>query len=461
MANAFFNEEAEGAVLHSFLMHPKMQKQIALLTADDFHNLEYQKIFSAMQSMYMGKQEIDLVTISSKLTEMYGKDGNSLVQTAAEVSSGFFDTWAFDSHIQILKSCTTRRSIWKIVDAADKDLRDDSIDTSAILEKVRQQLRDLTISKHSWKSMPDVLMDTFTALEKKQKGEEPAMQTGISGLDAILAGFHPGEFTIIGARPAIGKSAFGGFAALNAANNGYKVGICSREMSSVQYGARIIARGSQVDPKKLRTGELDAEDWVQITNAIHLYSRADVSFIFTAKYVEDLRAEVQRKVDSGEMDLLLVDYIQLLQARQRFDRDYLRVAYVSKMLKDMSIDFNIAVVGLAQVGRQSDGTMPTLAELRGSGDLEQDADNVIFLHRPSSEQDKYVHPADRPLFPALKENGLQYIAVQVAKQRQGPIGTVATIFNPARMMYTMIQRQPAQPAAAPKAEPVDNETDDE
>ena len=458
MANAFFNEEAEGAVLHSFLMHPKTQKQIAILSADDFHNQEYQKIFSAMQNMYMGKQEIDLVTISSKLSEMYGNDANRLTQVAIEVSSGFFDTWAFDSHIQILKSCTTRRNIWKIIDAADKELRDDGIDTSAILEKVRQQLRDLTISKHSWKSMPDVLMDTFAALERKQNGEEPAMQTGISGLDAILAGFHPGEFTIIGARPAVGKSAFGGFVALSAATNGYKVGICSREMSSVQYGARIIARGCQVDPKKLRTGELDADDWVQITEAAQLYSQADISFIFTAKYVEDLRAEVQRKVDSGELDMLVVDYIQLLQTRIRFDKDYLRIGYVSKMLKDMSIDFNIAVVGLAQVGRQSDGTMPSLAELRGSGDLEQDADNVIFLHRPSSEQDKYVHPADRTMFPALKENGLQYIAIQVAKQRQGPIGTVATIFNPGRMLYTMIQRQQPRPQST---EPEENEDSEE
>lgn len=459
MANAFFNEEAEGAVLHTFLMHPSKQKQIAQLTTDDFHSPNYQKVFSAMQAMYMEQQEIDLVTINAKLSELFSTEGKQLTEVIVNLSSEFFDTWAFDSHIQILKSCTARRNIWKIIDATDKELRDDSIDTNVILEKVRQQLRDLTISKHSWKSISDVLMDTFTALDRKQKGEEPAMLTGLSNLDAILAGFHPGEFTIIGARPAVGKSAFGGFVALSAAANGYKVGICSREMSSVQYGTRIIARGSQVDPKKLRTGELDGDDWAQIAEAIQLYSHTNISFIFTAKYVEDLRAEVQRKVDSGEMDMLVVDYIQLLQCKQRYDKDYLRIAYVSKMLKDMSMDFNIAVVGLAQVGRQSDGTMPSLAELRGSGDLEQDADNVIFLHRPSSEQDKYVHPADRALFPALKENGLQYIAIHVAKQRQGPIGTVATIFNPGRMLYTMIQRQPSPPPPPPA--PEEENSDDE
>ena len=458
MANAFVNEEAEGAVLHTLLLKPSKQDVIAQLSKDDFHKPEHQKIFGAMQSLYLAKKEIDPVTLSAALREAYKDEEKSLTQIAAEIMTNFFDEWAIDSHVQILKSCATRRQVWKIIDGADKDLRDDAVETGAILEKVRQQLRDVVVQKHTWKSISDVLMDTFTALDSKQHGDEPAMMTGLSGLDGILEGFHPGEFTIIGARPAVGKSAFGGFIALSAAERGYKVGICSREMSSVQYGTRIIARGSRVDPKKLRNGSLDADDWVQISDAIHLYSRVNVSFIFTAKYVEDLRAEVQRRVDSGEMDMLVVDYIQLLQCKQRYDKDYLRIAYVSKMLKDMSMDFNIAVIGLAQVGRQSDGTMPSLAELRGSGDLEQDADNVIFLHRPSSEQDKYVHPADRALFPALKENGLQYIAIHVAKQRQGPIGTVATIFNPGRMLYTMIQRQPPRPQ---QPEPEDDEDSDE
>ena len=459
MANAFVNEEAEGAILHTVLTKPSKQDVIAQLSKDDFHKPEYQKIFGAMQSLYLAKKEIDPLTLSAAMREAYKDEEESLTQIVVEVMADFFDEWAIDSHVQILKACATRRQVWRIIDGADKDLRDDTVETGAILEKVRQQLRDVVVQKHTWKSISDVLMDTFTALDNKQHGDEPAMMTGLAGLDSILAGFHPGEFTIIGARPAVGKSAFGGFVALSAADHGYKVGICSREMSSVQYGTRIIARGSQVDPKKLRNGDLDADDWVQISEAIQLYSQANVSFIFTAKYVEDLRAEVQRKVDSGEMDMLVVDYIQLLQCKQRFDKDYLRIAYVSKMLKDMSMDFNIAVIGLAQVGRQSDGTMPSLAELRGSGDLEQDADNVIFLHRPSSEQDKYVHPADRALFPALKENGLQYIAIHVAKQRQGPIGTVATIFNPGRMLYTMIQRQPSPPPPPPA--PEEENSDDE
>lgn len=458
MASAFVNENAENAVLNVILTRPSEQDIITQLVTDDFYKVENKQIFAAVQAMYMEHKAIDLATLSAEMAERYGAGEKALTDYAIGLTTGFYDIWATKDHIQTLKSCSMRRHVYLIVNAAQKELEDDSNDTNGVLEKVRQQLRDTVITKHSWMPINDVMMETFLALDKRQKGEEPAMLTGLSGLDNTLAGFHPGEFTILGARPGVGKSAFGGFVALNAANSGFKVGICSREMTAVQYGTRIIARGSSVDPKKLRTGNLDADDWVQITDAIQLYSKANVSFIFTAKYIEDLRAEVQRKVDSGELDMLIVDYIQLMRTKQKIKEDWLRIAYISKMLKDMSTDFNISVIGLAQVGRASDGTMPTLAELRGSGDLEQDADNVIFLHRPTSDQDKYVHPAHRQMFPALKEQGLQYIAINVAKQRQGPIGVTPAIFNPGRMMYTMIQYEgPQQTSMLPEPEDTDDE----
>ena len=151
--------------------------------------------------------------------------------------------------------------------------------------------------------------------------------------------------------------------------------------------------------------------------------------------------EVQKKVDANELDMLIVDYVQLMQTKQRFDKDYMRIAYVSKMLKDMTTDYNIAIIGLAQVGRASEGSMPTLAELRGSGDLEQDADNVMFLHRPEDQFDKYVNPADQALFAIAEQKGMQYVVINVAKQRQGQTGSTAVIFDPARMRFTAIERQ--------------------
>ena len=448
MADPFRCTDAEGAVLHSFICRPSTQGKIACLTAEDFSCPENRKLFSVMQSMYLSKQEVDLVTLGMRLREVCGQDSGQLVNLAAKLSTEFFDTWALDSHIRILRDCRARRSALDIITAAEKELRDSSVETNAALERLRQQLRDAGTADNAWKSMPDVLMDTYTALEKKQSGEEPPMPTGINGLDALTGGFHPGELTIVGARPAVGKSAFGGFAALNAAKNGRKAGICSREMTSAQYGARIIASGSQVDPGRLRSGALDADDWGQVAEAVRRCSGVNVSFLFTARYVEDLRAEAQRKADAGGLDLLVVDYVQLLQTRQRFEKDYVRLGLVSRTLKDMALDLHIAVVGLAQVGRQAGGAMPTLAELRGSGDLEQDADNVIFLHRPAFDADPAVPKEDRGLLPALRQKGLQYIAIQVAKQRQGPVGSVPVIFDPARMTYSDVPRGNRAPEGA-------------
>lgn len=113
---------------------------------------------------------------------------------------------------------------------------------------------------------------------------------------------------------------------------------------------------------------------------------------------------------------------------------------MSKTLKDMTVDYNIAVVALAQVGRSSDGDMPTLAELRGSGDIEQDADNVIFMHRPKPDE-KYVDPSDRDLIRGLEMQKMRYIALDIAKQRQGETMTTSVIFDPARMRFTGIARE--------------------
>lgn len=452
----FNNDLAERGVLNLMLTND-CANEILSLTPDDFYDPLHQEIFRAMQALNAEKKPVDLVTVDAALTEKLGQTSNPTEDRLIEIAtSGVFGPkFMLKDYMDTVKACAMRRRLYLLFDGGQKALSEDGSDPSAVLENMRQQLRDMTVTRHSWKTMQMVLLETFEALERKSKGEETAMTSGIRSLDNITAGFHGGEFTIIGARPAVGKSAFGAQVALAASQKGYKVGICSREMTAVQYGTRIFAHGTTVDPKKLRTAQLDEKDWLQIAEALNLYGQRNISFIFTAKCIEDLRMEVQRKVDSGEMDMLIVDYIQQMQCKRRFDNDYLRIAYISKMLKDMSTDFNISVVGLAQVGRQAAGSMPTLAELRGSGDLEQDADNVIFLHRPSDSGDKYVHPNDKALFASMKENGLQYIAINVAKQRQGEIGTLAVAFNPGRMRYTAIDRGSnlTEPTIVPDTDP--------
>ena len=440
---SFYNEKAERAILALIMTDADARDYVPQFAADDFYQEPHKRLFKAMQGIYADGKPIDIVTLSGALRAAYGDAERALTDTAIDIATNhqFGAIFAAKEYAEIIKKAALRRRMYAVIDKAKRELLEDEQETGAVLDETRQALRDLVITGHAWKSMQDVMLDTFSALERRAEGKEPRMSSGISSLDACTAGFHKGEFTILGARPAVGKSALGAYIALSAAAQGYKIAICSREMTSEQYGTRIFANATQIDSGKLRTGSLSEGDWEQITDAMTSNAGLPISFMFSTRYVEDLRMEVQKKVDANELDMLIVDYVQLMQTKQRFDKDYMRIAYVSKMLKDMTTDYNIAIIGLAQVGRSSEGTMPTLAELRGSGDLEQDADNVIFLHRPEDQFDKYVNPADQALFAIAEQKGMQYVVINVAKQRQGQTGSTAVIFDPARMRFTAIERQ--------------------
>ena len=253
--------------------------------------------------------------------------------------------------------------------------------------------------------------------------------------------FFPGELTVIGARPGVGKSAFGANVALEAARKGYRVAVVSREMTDVQYGQRMMSRGALVDGMKLRKASLDDDDWMKMTEALTEMSTLPISFMFSVTSIEDLRIEVQRKMLKGELDMLIVDYLQLMQTRQKFrDQEHLRIGYISKALKAMAVDFNIPVIALAQVNRDSDGQMPTMRNLKASGDIEQDADNIIFLHKPANSTDRCVYPEDRQTFEAFEALGYVYLCIAVAKQRQGATGNICLLFEPSHMRYLEIDR---------------------
>ena len=438
--SAFFNHDAEGAVLAAMLSGRRDPIPYASqLVAADFHKREHREVFQAIQQLIAANQPVTLVTVSDMLNKTVKHD-QSLVATLPELHKHAVIGWAIDSHIAMIKAASLRRELFTRLDAAQKQLMDAENDAAAILESARQGLRDMVISGHKWQEMPDVLINAYETLERRQKGEEKPMPSGIASLDRLTGGFYRGEMTVIGARPAVGKSALGMFIALSTAKQGYRVGVVSREMTDVQYGTRILGSRTEIESARLRTGQIDPCDWTQLSESLEYHSPLNVSFMFTARDVEDLRMEVQNKIDTEGLDMLVVDYLQLLQSKQKFEKDYMRIGYVSRMLKSMSLDFNIPIIALAQVGRSSTNDMPTLAELRGSGDIEQDADNVIFLHRPDSSGDKYVRPDDRALFDELKQQNKQYIVMDIAKQRQGETGIISVVFDPAHMNYTSIAR---------------------
>lgn len=441
MADLFANELAEAQILSLVLLPvpETLQEIISTLQPDDFALQNHQRIFQAAKDLFAAKNSIDVTMISDQLSRAYDSGtADELQQEIAKIMpcSDFSTKYKVSEYLRIIKNAALRRRVFQIVDSAAKELSVSPNDTSLILEKVRQELRDVVSTKHTWMPISCLLQNTYTALERRSSGEDPAIPTGIASLDSrILGGLFKGELMLIGARPAVGKSALGMFIALSAAAKGYKVGICSREMTDIQYGVRILSRYSEVGNSHMRSANFSKEEWQELADVIGPASRLPIQFIFSAKYVEDLRLEVQRLADEGRIDLLVVDYEQLMQSRLRFDKEYLRIGYVSKMLKDMATDLNISVVALCQVGRSTEQTMPSLADLRGSGDLEQDADCVMFMHRPKSPDDEWVNPKYRHLFDSLESRGLHLIVLNIAKNRQGDLGLATVVFDPSHMTY--------------------------
>ena len=438
----FASEAAEQSLLGNMLTRSgTAERYCDDLTEQDFYLPDNGKIFAAIKATVAKGQSVDIVTVDATLGEMVPEAHATLTTEMLKCATGSsVDFRSIEDYIEIIRSLSRRRQTIVSMAGILERLKDPTQDLAAILDQMRTEETQINQGRAKWQSMTDVIMRTYTYLEQRSRNEITSISTGINNVDGLIGGFFAGELTVIGARPSVGKSAFGASIALSAARNGYKIGIVSREMTDIQYGQRIFAHDAWVDGMSMRRGDISEDDWEHLTEALGDISKLPISFLFTVATVEDLRREVQRRVEEGTLDMLVVDYLQLMRTRKNFREEHLRVGYISKALKDMAVDFNIPVVALAQVNRDTDGVMPSLKSLKASGDIEQDADGVIFLHRPRSDADPDIDPRDKPYFNAYNERGLAYICIAVAKQRQGATGRACVLFDPAHMRYMEIER---------------------
>ena len=441
--SALYAQDAERSVLGGIVKRIERGEGRAVyaVNEDDFWLPNHRRIYQVIRSMYERKEPIDLITLDAEMTRLYPNE-----QFASDLLKAVCDGMYycnFDQYIDLLKQATLRRKLVELADEITTSAHDITEDMMVLTDKVRAKLRDMIQTQSAWHSMTDVMISTFEDIEKRQKGEIVGIKSGVYDIDRATGGFFPGELAVIGARPAVGKSAFGLQIAVEAAAHGHKVCFVSCEMVDSQFGQRLISNTTKIDGMKLRSAKLEAEDWEMIGDALGQCASLPISFTFGTKTIEDLRNDVQRKIDLGECDLVVIDYLQLLKTKRRFDIEHERVGYISHALKQMTTDFKIPVVALAQAKRQNNNgraRCPVLDDLRSSGDIEQDADTVIFLHRPDDSYDPAIDERDKPYFDTLTSHGLQYIAFSVAKQRQGQTGIIGAIFDPAHMRYISMER---------------------
>lgn len=437
--------DAEENIIRRMLKsHDVADDTAGMLTGKDFANVDYGRIFNAIQDVLRRDMHVDAITVEDAIGRLWPKNAAKLrglvVALMKYREPTVDDTHNINEHVEIVKSLAMRRNASRRLDELMRQLSNPAKDIHETLLDIREVVDTSGVDTGDSMSLQDVLMHTFEYMEKMQKGEIKPIKSGLPSLDKLIGGFYGGEFTVIAARPAVGKSALLQFISLNAAKAGYKVGFVSCEMIDKDFGQRVFANMAMIDGMTIRRGELTAEDWDKCSAVLSETSDMVIDFKFDSTYIEDVVQWAKRKARRGEMDMLAVDYLQLMDTHKKFDAEHLRVGYISRMLKLLSRQLQIPVIAAAQVNRETDGSMPTLRHLKDSGSIEQDCDNVMFLHKPKNENDPSISEADRPYLTSLAEKGYTYMCIGVAKQRNGTIGVVSVANKSSQTAFASISR---------------------
>lgn len=419
------SREAEEAVLGSVLINPEAYYDVAqFLKADDFYIHRNRWIWQVFEHLIETRTPIDFLTVIEELDQQGRLEevGGPAYLTAL-VNSVPTSLHA-EAYGHIIEQAGLRR---KMLDAANQIAKlafqeDTSIDT--VMDEAEKAIFSISERRVTRDLQPikRVLSDYYDRIDQlSQRSEEFfGVPSGFIDLDRLLSGFQPSDFIIIAGRPGTGKTAFMLSAAKNAAQTHKKhVAIFSLEMSSEQLVQRLISQETGIDAQRLRTGKLAEEEWPVFTHAIDVLSSTRIFLDDTPSLSPlQLRTKCRRLHLEFRLDLVLVDYLQLMSSGTRAENRVQEVSYISRNMKILARELNVPVLAAAQLSRaieQRADKEPQLSDLRESGSLEQDADVVMFIHRPELYE---------------KDTLKQHIAqIKVAKHRNGPVGTIELVFR--------------------------------
>ncbi len=435
MAIEIANLDAERSVIGSLICDRRVQDQASRLCVGDFTVPAFRRAFTEIQRLQSDKTPVDLVTVSERLN--YNGNLMGELVDACRLTPLTFNCAAY---VDLVLDAALRRNTSAVSEALYRAMGNPAQDAREAIAQARAGLADIgSGGMAAWMPSSEVAMRTLDDLESRWRGDIKPVLSGIRDLDQLTGGFFPGELTIVGAKPGAGKSVFGMMVAMNAASSGRSSGVCSLEMLDIQYGQRMISSLSGVDGMKLRKAPLISQDeWALICQAAGTLAQMPAAFMFAVRFVEDLALAARARQEKDKLDILVVDYLQLLRTRQRMESERLSVAAVSWALKTLACELRIPVLAMAQLrrpGQSEANRMPTMRDLRESGNIEADADNIILLHEPDHPEDPFVYKDDKPYFNELREGGDRYIAMKVEKQRQGSTGSLSVIFKPRQMQY--------------------------
>ncbi|MGQ9863038.1 MAG: replicative DNA helicase [Bacteroidia bacterium] len=437
--------EVEKALLGALLIEKDaIVKVLDLLQPETFYDPRHQRIYATLRKLYDHGQPIDLLTATEELRKeglLREIEPYYLVELTTHVSSGAH----VESYARILvEKYLLRQSITLGTQLVERAFGEEE-DAFMLLDWAEQELYQLSQHhlRRSVQPASRLLSDTLQALEKLRHHESTltGIPSSFPALDQLTAGWQKSDLIIIAARPSMGKTAFVLNLARHAAFQNFPVAFFSLEMSASQLMLRFISLETEISSEKLRNGRLSEETWLMLPKKLEKLSQAPIFIDDTpAIPVYDVRAKCRRLKSEYDIQLVIIDYLQLMGSGSRTLNREQEIASISRSLKELARELEVPVIALSQLSRaveqRGGDKRPQLSDLRESGSIEQDADVVIFLYRPEYygfRQDEEGNPTE-----GIAE-------VIIGKQRNGPIGKVRLQFISDYMKFLPVQESAAPP----------------
>ncbi len=419
------DDQMERAVIGSIFLEPEISDTIFnILKPQDFYNFKNKILYQAVIELLEDNQPLDPIVVKEHLRKK-----NQLDKLGGQgyIALVINEAVAPNIAIQLAHKIKEKAIARKLISISQKIIAKarENIDINELIEEAESEIfkvsEDKTVTHYY--ALNDLLKETLEIINELSKKENvvTGLATGFYDLDRLTTGFHPGDLVIVAARPAMGKTSF-------ALSLIYHISVIDKipsaffslEMSKEQIAMRLLCNEAKVPLKKVRSGFLNQQEQEKITEAALNMSKAPVFIDDTATLtILELRAKARRLKREQDIGVIVIDYLQLLSSHRRTDNRQQEVSEISRGLKALAKELKIPVIALAQLSRQAEmrsDKRPQLADLRESGSIEQDADTVLFIHRPEYYKKN----------PTPEEEGLAEIII--AKQRNGPTGTVNLAF---------------------------------
>ena len=434
------NIEAEQSVLGALLIDANAIEKISgIIKAEDFYRQDNRIIFEAMVNLHNRNEAVDLVTVTEELRKMGKLDAVGGISAITALSNAVPTAANVAYHANIVAEKSLRRQLISAATEVAATGYEDEADIETTIDLAEQKILSVANKRNNTAvtSIKDIVKDAMGRIEKLYDSKEAftGLPTGFVDFDKMTSGLQPSDLVIVAARPSMGKSSLVLNIAQHVALKGHKsVAFFSLEMSKEQLAQRMLCSEALIDASRLRIGQLKEEEWPKLVDAADRLSNADILLDDTPGITAlEMRAKARRWKNEHGLDLIIVDYLQLMQgASQRSsDNRQQEMSDISRSLKALARELNVPVIALSQLSRGVEARTnkrPMLSDLRESGALEQDADVVAFIYR----EDYYDKETEN-------QNIVEFI---IAKHRNGPVGVVKLFFQrEITRFYNLINEQ--------------------